>query len=148
MNRRFRPALTVLLMTLVLSTAGCGALFDLLTPTTVRVVLVNESTDFGVEGTLYYDDEDDIPELLLTELGEEMSFTLAAGQTQSFIRSCDDLQAIIIDDADLQVIGSVGPEDSSEVQRIDDDYACGDDLVFRFSHTGAIVDFRVTFSAE
>lgn len=124
---------------------GCEALLGFLLPTTTRVQLINNG-DFPVEVTLYISDEQDIPESLLTELGDELVFTIGPGETTSFARDCDALQAIIIDDADLQLIGEVGPEADTGVLRDGDDFGCGDAIVFTFDHSAVIVDFDISVS--
>ena len=89
--------------------AGCDSLVGLLRPRETTIVLANAS-DFDVEIVLFYDEDQNILELLLTEIGEEMRLTIGAGEQITFSRDCDDLQAIIIDDADLLLIGQLGPE--------------------------------------
>ncbi len=133
----------VLIAVLALPLMSCDSLTDFLLPTTVTVSLVNASPDYAVEVTLYYDDEDDLPEVILTEFGTEIELTISAGNMSSFTRDCDDLQAIVIDDADLLVLGGLGPEANSEVLRIDDEYECGDEIVFTFTHSDAVLDFDV-----
>ena len=133
-----------LMLSLGLVTAGCEALEGILLPTTVTVSLVNDSSDFDVEVTLRYDDEDDIPELLLTQIGTEREFTVAPGQTATFTRSCDDLQAVMIEDAELLVVVGIGPDTDTGVLRIDDHFECGDEIVFTFTHSDVILDFAVT----
>ncbi len=120
------------------------AKIGVLLPTTVTVSLVNDSSDFDVDVTLLYHDEDDIPELLLTEIGTERGFTIAPGQTATFTRSCDDLQAVMIEDADLLVLVGIGPDTDTGVFRIDDHFECGDEIAFTFTHSEVILDFDVT----
>lgn len=125
--------------------SGCDALLGLVEPvTTVR--LINNS-DFAVEGELFYDDEDDTIEELLEENGTRRAIVLAAGDQTSFSVSCDDLRAIIISDADLQIITGIGPSASTDVLREGDDFECGDVITFTFDHSAAIVDFDVDVSA-
>jgi len=136
-----KRAATLAVVAGMLLAAGC----DLLGFNTVLVSLVNTST-FDVEATLYIDDEQDIPEFLLTEIGEEIEFTIPAGQTVTFARDCDELQAIVIDDADLLVIGGAGPETSTNVLRDGDEFRCGSQIIFTFSHSAAVFDFDVSVS--
>lgn len=123
--------------------AGCNTLNRFLGLDTVEVVLVNQGS-FPVEVDLYISDVKDIPESLLVTLGEKLEFTLAPGQTQRFSRSCDDLKAMIIHDADLRVAGSIGPEAETNVLRTDGDFDCGDQIVFAFVHSPIITDFHIT----
>lgn len=136
--------------TLLVLVAGCDALTALLgtlQPRLVTVRLVNNS-DFAVEGVLYYDNDQDTIEAVLVETGTERTFALPAGGQSSFSVNCDDLQAIIIDNASLQVAGDVGPEDNTDVLRDGNDFGCGDTLVFTFDHSGAILDFEVTYTRQ
>ena len=130
--------------------SGCDAVdvvVDLLDPATVRVTLINNG-QFDVEGTLFYDDEQDLPQFVLTEVGRQLDFTVSAGDSFTFERSCDDLQTIIIEDADLLVAPGVSPETSTGVLRDGDDFSCGDSIVFTFDHSEILVDFNVTESIE
>lgn len=127
--------------------SGCDAVTDLVGPSTVRVRLVNNG-QFDVEGTLFYGDQQDLPKIVLTEFGEELDFTVPSGGSDTFVRACDDLQAIVIEDADLLIIGDIGPETSSGVLRDGDDFSCGDTIVFTFDHSGILLDFDVTESIE
>lgn len=119
---------------------GCDALQGYLGLDTVEVVLNNQA-DYAVEVDLYLSDQKDIPEALLITIGEHLEFTLAPGTSQRFTRSCDDLKAIIIYDADLEVVG--GPDTESNVLRTDGDFDCADRITFTFDHSAAISDFNV-----
>ena len=131
-----------LMLSLVLPTvAGCDAINFLLGATNVTVSLVNDS-DYTVEVELYTDDEQQILKFLLTET-DKMSYSIPAGETRSFTRACDDLQAIIIDDADLMIIGGLGPDADTDVLRDGDDFHCGDTIIFTFDHSDIIVDFNI-----
>jgi hypothetical protein len=128
--------------------AGCDALIGLLPTAQTRVELVNNG-DFPVEVELFYDNEQDIPEsLLTTDAGTRVVFNVGVGETSSFSRDCDDLQAIIVSDADLLIIGGIGPEASSNVLRDGDDFGCGDTIVFTFDHSNLLVDFDVSSSVH
>lgn len=127
--------------------AGCDSLVGFLRTRETSVVLVN-SSDFDVEVVLFYGDDQNILELLLTEIGEEMTLTLGAGEQITFSRDCDDLQAIIIDDADLLLIGQLGPEVKTDVLRDGDEFGCGDTITFTFEHSDAIFDFSITVDFE
>ena len=105
-------------------------------------------SDFPVEVTVFIDNEQDLPEDVLTQVGTEIQFTVAAGEIVTFSRDCDDLQVIIIDDADLRVVGGVGPEAQSDVLRDGDDFSCGDTITFTFDHSAVIIDFDVSSSVQ
>lgn len=134
----------------VILAGGCDALSGLIRivqPSIVTVELVNDS-DFAVEGELFYDDEDDTIREVLEETGTRRQFVIAAGGVSRFTARCDDLRAIVVANADLQIIGGVGPEASSDVLRNGDDFDCGDTIIFRFDHSDAILDFDVAESVE
>ncbi len=120
---------------------GCDALLGYLGLDTVEVILNNQA-DYAVEVDLYLSDQEDISEAVLITLGEHLEFTLQPGTTQRFTRSCDDLKAIIIYDADLEVAG--GPDTESNVLRTDGDFNCADKITFTFDHSAAISDFNVS----
>ena len=145
MNKRvvMAPLLAVLL-----AAAGCndlGALADLLAANRVTVDLVNNAAS-PVDLTLIIGDEQLLPGFLGELLGEELDFVLQPGETSSFSRDCDDLQTIFIEDADLLVLGSLGPEANTDVLRDGDDFSCGDRIVFTFAHSAVVLDFDVTVS--
>lgn len=138
-----------LLAVLVLVVSGCGVVGDLLRGTRVTVDLVNE-TDFEVQATLFFDDEQNIPEFLLvqSDIGTEVSLTVPPGQTISFSESCDDLQALIVENANLALFGSLGPDANTDVLRDGDDFGCGDTVVLRFTDSNGIADFDIVVERE
>lgn len=89
--------------------SGCSFLLDLLNPGVTSVRLQNNS-DFDVDVRIFIDDEQDVPEDLIDEVGSELNYTLSPGESAEFSRDCEDLQAIMIDRAELRVIGQIGPE--------------------------------------
>jgi len=130
--------------------SGCDALSGLLgvlAPNQVTVQLVNHG-DFAVEGELFYDNEDDTIEVILEETGTRRQFAIPAGGEFTFSVNCDDFRAVILSDADLQVIGGVGPEANSDILRDGRDFECGDRIVFTFDHSEAILDFDVTTNVQ
>ena len=139
-------AATVVLI-LLAANVGCDSLVGLLRPSETTIVLANDS-DFDVEIVLFYDEDQNILELLLTEIGEEMRLTIGAGEQITFSRDCDDLQAIIIDDADLLLVGQLGPEVKTDVLRDGNEFGCGDTITFTFDHSDAIFDFSITVTFE
>ncbi len=139
-------AATVVLILLAVN-VGCDSLVGLLRPSETTIVLANDS-DFDVEIVLFYDEDQNILEALLTEIGEEMTLTIGAGEQSTFSRDCDDLQGIIIDDADLLLIGQLGPEVKTDVLRDGNEFGCGDTITFTFDHSDAIFDFSITVDFE
>jgi hypothetical protein len=126
---------------------GCTLLMNLAAPPVTSVRLQNNS-DFEVRVVLYIDDEQDLPRDALTEVGTRLEFTLAPGGSTVFSRDCEDLQAVVIDGAELRVLGQVGPEADSGVLRDGSDFDCRDTVVFTFDHSALIVDFAVTSAVQ
>lgn len=126
---------------------GCGALFNLLQPNTTEVRLVNDG-DHTVDVTLYYGDDQETIEAVLTETGTKLEYNIEAGQSVSFNRNCGELQAIIIENAALDIIGEIGPEADTEVLRDGTDFNCGDRIVFTFTHSAAIIDFEINTAVQ
>ena len=147
MTALIRSVRCVALAGLTLALTGCDVVIGIITPTTVTVSLVNTS-DYDVEAKIFISDEQDLPEFLLTELGNELNFVIPAGETATFTRSCDKLQAIVVDDADLLVLVGLGPEAGSDVLRDGDDFRCGDVIIFTFSHSQAVLDFHITILVQ
>ena len=147
MNRSFGAWSAAVGAVGMLTFSGCDTIIDSLQPQTVTVRLVNNA-DFNVDIVLYTGDDQDVTRELLTEVGDEEQFTIPSGETTSFQRNCDELQAIVIDRADLVLLGEIGPETETDILRDGDDFSCGEILVFTFDHSGAIVDFDVVFTRE
>ncbi|MFH0983360.1 MAG: hypothetical protein V2A79_17715 [Planctomycetota bacterium] len=126
--------------------AGCDAVRSIIGPSTTSVSMVNNSEDYAVDATLFISDEQDVPEDVLTELGTELTFSIGPGESTSFTRDCDELQAIIVENAELRVLGGLGPETGTDVLRDGTDFGCGDRIVFTFDHSELILDFDVTAS--
>jgi hypothetical protein len=135
---------------LSLAAAGCdslAALMALFGPSVTSVRLVN-NTSANVEGTLYFSGEQDIPEDLLTTdlLATEVEFEIAAGASRVIrTESCEDLQAVIIDKAELLLLPGLSPDTGSDVLRDGEDFHCGDEVVFTFA---LAPDFTVTGTAQ
>lgn len=144
-------SLYILSITALVTAAGCDALAGILgaiQPTQMTTVrLVNES-DFAVEGVLFYGDDQETVDGVIQETGTERSFNVGANEVESFSRPCDQLQALIIDDADLQLIGEIGPEDRTDLLRDGDDFSCGSTIVFTFRHSEIITDFEIVQTTE
>lgn len=143
MNYKLKAVMAV---GMALAIVGCEGVLDILLPSTVTVTLVNHSPDFDVEAILFYDDEDDLPKFLLVETGVQLDIIVGPGEEAGFTRSCDDLRAVVLDDADLLILGGLGPETSSDVLRIDDEYECGDEIIFTFNHSDLMLDFDVSWT--
>ena len=122
-------------MTLVSLIGGCEG-FDLgglLGSSRVTVELVNNG-NLPVEVEIYIADEQLIPEALLTSVGERIQITVDPDSTERLSRDCDELQALIIEEARVMIAGLPGPSEDTEVLRDGDDFGCGDTVTFTFEY--------------
>jgi len=137
MTRGIAVTLLLVVGCFLVSCDSLPGLIDLFLPTTTSVRLVN-NTGFTVEGTLYYGDQQDMPEVMLTNdvLATELDFTLAVGADRVILtESCEGLQAIIIDKAELLLFPGISPDTDTSVLRDSEDFICGDEIVFTFTLT-------------
>ena len=114
---------------------GCEG-FDLgglLGSSRVTVELVNDG-NLPLEVEIYIADEQLILEALLTTVGEKIEITVDPDSTERFSRDCDELQALIIEEARVMIAGLPGPSDDTEVLRDGDDFGCGDTITFTFEY--------------
>ncbi|MDX2199002.1 MAG: hypothetical protein SF069_08530 [Phycisphaerae bacterium] len=126
---------------------GCQFLANLVSPNTVQVRLQNDG-DFDVAVSMYVDGDQNVLSDLIEDQGTLLTFTLSPGEVQEFTRDCDDLQAIVVDNAELRVLGQIGPETSTDVLRDGDDFMCGDRITFTFDHSAIFTDFRVNVAVS
>jgi hypothetical protein len=111
------------------------------------VEFTNEAIESTVRVTLYYSDEQNIPEELLEE-ARLHELELAPGETRTFTRDCDEIQAVMVD-ADLRLFGTpVGPEARSEIFRDGSDFGCGDTIRFTFVPDAVGTQLDIRFSQE
>lgn len=127
---------------------GCDVLRGIIDTTTRTTVRLVNNTSFPVEVELWYSDTQEAPRDIITSLGEKVTLTIAAGEVSSFSRDCDELQAVVIEDADLRIIGGIGPETDSDVLRDGDDFGCADTITFTFTSSALGTDFTVSSSVE
>jgi hypothetical protein len=73
-------------------------------------------------------------QVVLEEFGDEINYTVGPGQSVTFFKPCDDLQAILVARADLSLAGDVGPSNNTDILRDGDDFGCGDIITYTFSH--------------
>jgi hypothetical protein len=111
---------------------GCGAIPGILFPEVTTVRLINNA-NFPVEFELFYGDDENTLEVFLVEFGERVPGTLQPGDSTSISDDCDNLRAVIINDADLRVIGGIGPEADTDVLREGEDFDCRDTITFTFT---------------
>jgi hypothetical protein len=135
---------SLLALTLVLICLSCltGC------PESQTTVILDNRTPFEVDVELYYDENQNILEDLIDDLGTRMTFTLAANETQTFSLPCEDLQAIRITDADMNILLGVGPEAETGLYHEPDDFTCGDTLTFTFTADQLGTDLDISFSQQ
>lgn len=130
-------AITTLAFVGLLGMGGCP------TPGASTAAEIINDTEATIRVRVFYDDEQDIPRELLEEVGNETEFDLAPGESRTVSRDCDELQAILVR-GDQRLIGSFGPEESSDVFRDGDDFGCGDLLTFRFTQGILPTDLNIS----
>ncbi len=122
---------------------GCDSVGSLLSARTTSVVLFNNG-DYPIEVELFFDEDQNVIEDLIDDVGSKQVYTIQPGQSARFSRDCDELQALQIRRAKLQVIGVIGPETSSRIQRDGTNFNCGDQIEVTFDHSAVLIDFNVT----
>ena len=141
-------------MTLVL--AGCGNLSEVLSrlgadPSTITLRLVNETT-FAVDPGVFVGEL--VGDLLIGALTEEVltldanaqNFAdLGAGQEVTRNYDCDDFQAVMAKDAELNTGIGVSPDADSDLFVVEENFQCGDTVTIRY--TGGLTGFQATISA-
>lgn len=110
------------------------------------VDLVN-NTAFPVEVTLYYGSDQNVLAAVLPVSGTEVVETVPGNSRVRLSRNCDDLQAIVIDNADLQIVGGIGPSQDTRVYRDGSDFGCGDTLTFTFTTSNFLTELEINFAA-
>ena len=126
-----RLACAVLLFALPL--AGACDLTGLLQGDVVFVNLVNNG-DYPVEVELRISGNQYELQGVLEEFGDEINYTVGPGDMVSFMKSCDDLQAIMVANAELSLAGEIGPSNSTDILRDGGDFGCGDIITYTFDH--------------
>lgn len=126
---------------------GCNTILGQLRPAITTVRLVNNS-DFSVRVTVVYADDQNLPRVVLEEIGTHLEFTLEAGEVTSFSRDCDDLQIVAIEKAELLVFADSGPTTESGTLRDGSDFGCRDIITFTFDHSPILTDFAVSTSVQ
>lgn len=127
--------------TMILLGASC------LPPSQTSVILRN-NTPFVVDVELFFDEEQNIPEVLLRETGSRLTFSIPPGGVESFSRPCEDLQAIFINDADMRIAPGVSPEANTRVYREPDDFTCGNTLTFTFTAANLGTALEISYSQQ
>ncbi len=113
------------------------------TPST-EVTLINNASS-TVDATVFYHDDQNVLETLIDDVGARLDFTdIEPGGRRTFSRPCEDLQAIQVE-ADLELVGSLGPSETSEVFRDGTDFGCGDQLTFTFTSSTLPPDLDIGF---
>lgn len=110
--------------------------------------LVNNGT-FNISVTIVYDENANVPDSDIGNQGTTSTYDVAPGQTKDIPPiPCPIIKAVKVLDATLQTGGSNPPHTHSETFREGPDYACGDRVIFTFTHSILLVDFSVEESRE
>ena len=136
-----RLACVVLLSALPLM--GACDLMRLIQGDVVFVNLINDgaypvSVELRISGNQY--------ELqgVLEEFGDEINYTVGPGEMVSFMKSCDDLQAIMVANAELSLAGEIGPSNSTDILRDGGDFGCGDIITYTFDHPALPTNLEIS----
>lgn len=114
--------------------AGC--------PQPVSVVAFVNDTVFPIQVVAIYSDESLLSEELLNEFGQRVELEIGPGETRTFSRPCRNFEALLVE-GELDVLGNIGPEESTGVLRNGQDFDCKDVLVFRFTASAWNTDLDI-----
>lgn len=123
--------------------AGCGELGIMFGLPVNRVVLRNDGK-FSVNATLFVSSDEGISNDALTSVGTKIEYSIPPGESRSFDRNCADMRAIVIDEAQLDVVGGGGPTAHTDVLRDGADFNCRSTIEFVFDHSDIVLDFHIT----
>ena len=137
-----RKTLMSLLMgaTLTVTLAGCFR------PDPDTIAEFRNNTDFVIHVHFFYGDNQNTIEDLLEETGQEVNLDVDPGATESIAVTCTELQAIFIEEAELDLGLGLGPETDTRVYRDGSDFGCGDTIRFTFTTNGLNTDLDVSFA--
>ncbi len=132
MIRRMRWGLAVVLA----GAAGCGAVQKIISGGSQTSIRLVNAADYPVDVVLYYGSTQETLRAVLKNTGTRVERRLSPGEETSLSRKCDALQAVMIDEADLDVALGLGPNADTGVFRDGSDFNCGDTIVFTFRNAG------------
>src|SRR5262245_54109458 len=116
------------------------------TPRQTTVDLQNNTPNM-VQATVFFDDDQNVLESLIESVGAQQSYTIPAGESRSFSRNCEEIQAVKVK-GDLLLLGGLGPSKSTNVFRDGTDFGCGDRLLFSFTSTTIPPALNIDFSVQ
>ena len=85
---------------------------------------------------------------LLRLFGDEIQRTLLANETTTIRLDCDNLQAVFIDNAAVNIIGGLGPEEEGDLLLDGTDFGCGDTIRLTFTYTVFNLDINVSYPVQ
>lgn len=141
-SRSFFMRLTCVLALPIISLTGCGALISILDESTTKVQMINPG-DYNVDVTIYTSEDQNVLEAVLTSIGNESDYNVPANDSITFAMDCDELQAIIIDKAEISITGDIGPDQQSDVLRDGSDFNCGDTITFTFDYAAIPTELEI-----
>lgn len=122
-------------------------LFVLFPANVVTVEYVNDA-DADVAVWLYTDDEDDEDADDLVEDGEEWESLVPVGEAVSFNIDCDDVGSMVVGEAQLLVLGNIGPSTWTDDLHIGEEYECGDVVTFTFYNSPTLTELHAEVSVS
>jgi hypothetical protein len=117
---------------------GCITFF-----TTMELV---NNTDYPLHVSLYYSVVSSDQASVVKNSGVKTEFDVAPGETAALVQSCPDVQAVLVEDAQLSVNGSPGPAAGTQVYRANLDFLHGDTVIFTFTAADGGGAPNITFS--
>ncbi len=127
--------------------AGCGAVQRIISSGSQTSIRLVNAADYPVDVVLYYGSTQETVRAILKNTGTRVERRLSPGEETSLSRKCDALQAVMIDEADLDVALGLGPNADTRVHRDGRDFNCGDIVVFTFRNAG-VTELNISVSVE
>jgi hypothetical protein len=138
---------TLSIVAVAMAMLGCNGLLDALGPSTTTVTLVNSGS-----GTLtvqiFTGTNQNASDFELEGFGDEQNITVPANSTRTFSLPCDDLQALLVADADVDIFAGIGPSADLDVLRDGTDFNCGDTVTLTFTYTLLPPNLTITPSTD
>lgn len=111
---------------------------------TTSVEMVN-ATGGLLEVELLYGSNQNTPEAVLEQTGNEVEFTIPNGESRRFTRDCNDIQAVRVR-GNVRLVAGLGPSRTSRVYRDGSDFRCGDLIEFTFTTPTIPTELEISFS--
>lgn len=143
-----RTTIGIALVATALLSSGCEGFFSLLPSTNQTSVRLINNGSFPVNVTLYVHSDQNVLKAIMPSVGERIEITVPANSTRLITRDCDDLQAVLVDEAEVSIIGDIGPSTDSDVFRDGSDFGCGDVFALTFVYPVVPVSLSIEAAVE